>query len=710
VNRIRRARFVCVALAGAVLSCCSPARPPAVQPEIVTYEMKLAAILRLEDQRVLRETEGAPAASPPAAPSPAAARSDLTVLVTDPEGRVRRRAALAIGRVGLPSGVGPLVTALTDTEPDVRQMAAFALGLLGDREARGPLRAALRDPAPLVRGRAAEALGAIGDTEAASAIASMIAAELKAGVVAGLSPDDFEYLANPSAEAFRLGVNALVRLKAAGPLSAAVLDAAGQPVVHWWPVAWALQRLADKGTMPALMTFARSTGELCRALAAKGLGSLKDPAAVDVLLPMVQGWARDPRLGVVAVRALAQIGDPRAGPVLLKVLRVPDLEPSMKAETVAALGTVSSEQGGDVLLDLLSDPSPAVRIAALQSLRARDVQGFIAVLSGLDPDPDWRVRAAIAAIMGTLDAETSLPRLKQALADSDSRVIPAVLAALVRLQAPGTDAVLLSRLGDSDPIVRAAAATGLGELKPSGAAPRLADAYRSALTDPTYAARGAALEAIARYGAEPALPVLKEALADPDWAVRVKAARLLAPLAPAIDAAAVIRPAPVRHDAAWYAAPELVNPTVSPHVFIETTRGTIEVELAVLDAPLTAANIMALTRGGFYNGLTFHRVVPDFVIQTGDPRGDGEGGAAFTIRDEINDRPFLTGAVGMALDGPDTGGSQFFITLSPQPHLDGRYTIFGLVVAGMDVAARIQQGDTISRMRVWDGQTMSGDR
>jgi cyclophilin family peptidyl-prolyl cis-trans isomerase len=102
--------------------------------------------------------------------------------------------------------------------------------------------------------------------------------------------------------------------------------------------------------------------------------------------------------------------------------------------------------------------------------------------------------------------------------------------------------------------------------------------------------------------------------------------------------------------------------------------------------------------------------VPDFVIQTGDPRGDGEGGAAFTIRDEINDRPFLTGAVGMALDGPDTGGSQFFITLSPQPHLDGRYTVFGLVVAGMDVAARIQQGDTIARMRVWDGKTMSEDR
>jgi cyclophilin family peptidyl-prolyl cis-trans isomerase/HEAT repeat protein len=538
----------------------------------------------------------------------------------------------------------------------------------------------------------------------------MVAAEIAAGAVARLSPDDFEYLPGAPAETFRLGIDALVRLKAAGPLSSVVLNATGQPVVRWWPVAWALQRLADKRALPALMTFARSPTPYCRVLGAKGLGALKDPAAVEVLLPMVQGWAGDPRLAIGAVRALAQIGDRRAGPVLLKVLRATDLDPALKAEVVAALGAVSADQAGDVLLDLLSDPSPSVRIAALQSLRALDAQNFIAVLSGLDPDPDWRVRAALASLMGTLDADTSLPRLKEALTDSDSRVIPAVLAALVRVRAAGTDAVLLSRLSDSDPVVRAAAATGLGELKPPGAAPHLADAYRSALADPMYAARAAALDAIARHGAEPALPLLKEALADPDWAVRLAAARLLAPLAPAVDAAAAIRPAPIRRNAAWYAAPELVSPAVSPHVFIDTTRGTIEVELAVLDAPLTAANLMALARGGFYRGLTFHRVVADFVIQAGDPRGDGEGGAAFTIRDEINDRPFLTGAVGMALDGPDTGGSQFFITLSPQPHLDGRYTIFGQVVAGMDVATRIQQGDAIVRMRVWDGKTMSGDR
>ena len=149
---------------------------------------------------------------------------------------------------------------------------------------------------------------------------------------------------------------------------------------------------------------------------------------------------------------------------------------------------------------------------------------------------------------------------------------------------------------------------------------------------------------------------------------------------------------------------ELIAPQTSPHAFIETARGTIEFELAVLDAPQTARNFMNLARKGYFNGLQIHRVVPNFVVQDGDPRGDGEGGPGYTIRDEINDRPYLRGTVGMALDWRDTGGSQFFITHSPQPHLDARYTVFGHVVNGMDVVDRIQQGDTIQRVRVWDGK------
>ena len=95
-------------------------------------------------------------------------------------------------------------------------------------------------------------------------------------------------------------------------------------------------------------------------------------------------------------------------------------------------------------------------------------------------------------------------------------------------------------------------------------------------------------------------------------------------------------------------------------------------------------------------------------MQDGDPRGDGEGGPGYTIRDEFNERPYLRGTVGMALDWPETGGSQFFITHSPQPHLDARYTVFGRVVAGMEVVDALQPWDAIKQVRVWDGKTMSG--
>jgi cyclophilin family peptidyl-prolyl cis-trans isomerase len=155
-------------------------------------------------------------------------------------------------------------------------------------------------------------------------------------------------------------------------------------------------------------------------------------------------------------------------------------------------------------------------------------------------------------------------------------------------------------------------------------------------------------------------------------------------------------------DPAWHA---LIVPPFSPHAYIETDKGTIEIELAVLDAPLTVRNFITLARKNFFDGLPIHRVVPDFVIQGGDPHGDGEGGPGYTIRDEINQWPYLRGTVGMALDWKDTGGSQFFITLSPAPHLDGRYTVFGHVVNGMDVVDRIVPLDRVVRVRIVDGVT-----
>ena len=128
----------------------------------------------------------------------------------------------------------------------------------------------------------------------------------------------------------------------------------------------------------------------------------------------------------------------------------------------------------------------------------------------------------------------------------------------------------------------------------------------------------------------------------------------------------------------------------TPHAFIRTEKGIIQAELFIIDAPLTVANFMKLAREGFYNGLSVDRVLPNFRIEAGDPRGDGHGGPGYTVRSEVNRRPFLRGTLGMTLPGgKDTAGSQFFITHLPQPQLAGTYTAFGQVIKGDGLGGRI---------------------
>jgi HEAT repeat protein/cyclophilin family peptidyl-prolyl cis-trans isomerase len=716
-------RLAYVLLIGSLVAgaCASapPAPPAAAKPVGPSFEQKMGWILRLEDQRVLHDPAPVVAPAPPPPPkgqkAPAAVPPppppDLVRLLQDEEPRIRRRAALAIGRVALADGVPPLVATLQDPDPEVRQIAAFALGLVGDRRAREPLVAALADPAPPVQGSAAEALGLIGDPAAADAVGRFVARITDAGALAPppLAADDARR--DTPAAAWRLGVYALVRLKAYTQLAAATLDGSAQPRVRWWPLAFALQRLEDPRALPALMTFAKDASPYARAFAAKGLGALKNASALPVLMPLLSSGDRN--VLIETVRALGRIGDPASAEPLMKVLADAATDPQVRLEAVSAIGGIHTTVVGEALLDALADPSPPMRAAALRALSAFDRENFITVLSGLDSDPHWSVRAALATVLGTLPAENALARLDPLLADADQRVIPFALAALVKLKTPNAAAAALERLKADDFAVRAAAATAVGDLMPPNGAAALADAYRLGQRDATYTARTAALAAIVKYGAAAATPVLRSAFADKDWAVRVRAVQLLTQLDPAAAAGAdlQIRPAPTTLAPERYTAARLATPTVSTHAYLETDKGMIQIELAVNDAPLTVENFVTLARKGYFNGLSFHRVVPDFVIQDGDPRGDGEGGPGYSIRDELNELPYLRGVVGMALDPwPDTGGSQYFITHSPQPHLDAKYTVFGRIIAGMDVVDKIQPWDVIRRVRIWDGVTMTQNR
>jgi len=137
-------------------------------------------------------------------------------------------------------------------------------------------------------------------------------------------------------------------------------------------------------------------------------------------------------------------------------------------------------------------------------------------------------------------------------------------------------------------------------------------------------------------------------------------------------------------------------------VTIETERGNIVLELYPEHAPKTVNNFVFLAQQGFYDGVTFHRVIANFMIQGGDPTGTGRGGPGYRFQDEFASNPLRheTGVISMANAGPNTNGSQFFITHSPQPHLDGRHTVFGKVIEGQDVVDAIRQGDTMIKVTV----------
>ena len=715
-----RPPLVLLTLCAAILAT-GCARPPIVVPSAPpTFDEKVAWVLRLENQRVLRDAPRTPLVPDAAAgdqsvvrEAPVSPRSepDLVALLADPEPQLRRRAALALGRIGLPEGVTPLVSLLADPEVEVRQMSAFALGLLGDETATPALLGALDDPEPVVQGRAAEALGRIGAADAAPAIGALVRTHVTAAF--DLDPDDLSFPLSPEVEAFRLGLYALGALKAYEHMADAVLQDNGQPVLWWWPVAYALQQTGDARALDALVTLAAVQGSVGVAFAARGLGEIGNtnaPVAAEALLALLDLDRRDERVVVTAIRALARIDDPRIGDALRQFAIRPELSPTLRLEALEAMQQQLASGATDIFVELMTDPWPPMRATALKALARTAPDTFMLVLSGLGRDPDWRVRSALAEGLAFTDPEAATYQLTLLLDDEDARVIPAVLQSLATQRVQNVEQLLLDQLASDDVVVRKTAATLLGEL---GAGANSADAqaarvsalvraFEVAKNDASYLARSAILDALTALGGTEAEATLTGALSDADWAARLRAAAGLAVHRPDGLHADVIRPAPGRRSID-FAAPRLVRPTVSPHVYIETDYGTIELELNVIDAPLTADNFMTLARSGFYDGLSFHRVVPNYVVQGGDPRRDSEGGPGYTLRDEINQIPFLRGTVGMALDWQDTGGSQFFVTHSPQPDLDGRYTAFARVVDGMDVVDQLGQGDVIRRVLVWDG-------
>jgi cyclophilin family peptidyl-prolyl cis-trans isomerase/HEAT repeat protein len=647
---------------------------------------RLARVLEIEDTR-------------------SAGSGELERLLRDTDRGVRRRAALAAGRLADPALVPVLVELMNDQEVEVRRVAAFALGLAGDRAAVDRLVAALRDADAQVRGRAAEALGRIGDPRAAPAVSRLVVEALPDTISRVTVRGDDPGSSGDSWAEQRLALIALARLGDVPSARLALLDGA-RPRFDWWAATWLAMRLESPELRPVLSAAAGSDDPRSRALAARGLGALRDPWAVDLLLPL----ARDPdeTVALHAVRALGAIGGDRARAAVAAALAGPEV---VRHEALRAVAVLPPDPFlRQRLVGLVAERSPWIRAAALAALARTGPEDFALVLSGMDADPAWPVRAAIASALGEVGDDTAVGILHAMLRDEDARVLPAVLGALRR--ARGRDALdtLLRHLEHPDLGARVAAAEGVAALGPPEASAALLAAWRRGLADGPGEIEGrlAAVAALAARKDEAARDALVEvARQDSSRAVRARAAgalRAAGGAAPDPGPEAVVRPRQDYREAMAPFDPREGVPLYTPRAFLHTRHGTIEIHLDVVEAPLTAASFVDLVRRGFYDGLAFHRVEPGFVVQGGCPRGDGNGGPGYTLRCEITRRPFGRGAVGMALSGRDTGGSQFFVTLAPQPHLDGSYTLFGQVVAGMDVVDRIRPGDVIERAEVWTGE------
>jgi cyclophilin family peptidyl-prolyl cis-trans isomerase len=261
--------------------------------------------------------------------------------------------------------------------------------------------------------------------------------------------------------------------------------------------------------------------------------------------------------------------------------------------------------------------------------------------------------------------------------------------------------LMASALRDDDPGVRRAALTALSRSATAQDVGTALDAYHRAIRDSVADARSAALGAIAAAWRRDSVAFTDSGLtllralapaAEPLLRQRVSS------VTPLAHWRAALRPAPAVTATYQRVVRTVIIPSLRgspPQLVIDTDRGPIRIELDGVQAPMTSDHLITLARRGYFRAIRFHRVVPAFVAQGGDPRGDGSGGPGVTIRDELNRSRYLRTTVGMALSGPDTGGSQFFLTLSPQPHLEGHYTVFGRVIRGAARMDSLVQGDAI---------------
>jgi cyclophilin family peptidyl-prolyl cis-trans isomerase/HEAT repeat protein len=608
--------------------------------------------------------------------------------VNHPNDLHRLRIALALGRIGphTRKGVDVLVSLVTDPDRRVREMAAFSIGEIGDAKGAEPLFQLAADSDAGVAAEAVEALSKLARDPAFTPHRSRY----------------FEMTGEPRPNGVRArAVRYLFRFDTDEASDVAMKALAANSDAVRQEGAYSLARRAYAPARDQLHLLMNDPNTLTRAYATAALGRIASPASAPLVVAAL-GDAH-PWIRTNAAIALGRIAEKDRSIIraddLPRIFAVADdPDPGTRASILAALGyyAEAGETGRKRLIDTLRNGSQWERELAAGTIAKHfppDSQAF-REMGELTPWQKVRVIEATAAAphgAGIRSAHANAP---------EPLVRATVLGAIPDEQADAEVELIRKGLSDADVVVRANAIDRYGVLTKVPLEERirtLLDAERSERTAEMNDARLAAIGALGKIDAPETKTLVSELRGDRDPIVR----RVVAELAGGKEGPVPsYTPLPVERTPAEYE--EIVRWSRQPHsATIHMTRGKIDLVLLTQDAPMTAWNFAQLANRKYFDNSSFMRVVPNFVIQGGDPRNDMNGGPGYSIRDEINLQKYTRGAVGMALSGPDTGGSQFFITHSPQPHLDGGYTIFGRVYEGMSgVVDQTERGDRVETIRI----------
>ncbi len=632
----------------------------------------------------------------------------ISFLVANEDPAIRARAARALGRMPFPEFgsevTGPLCTALEDEAAEVRIETAMALGLRADPESAGVLLAYWRDQDPRVRKQIICAASKVRTPPIRTQVARSMQdpdLDVRQAAIRCAATWDTD---DPDSDAID---RQLIATLAPSRNDEGAAEAPDPEIV--WSTLYALQRRKSETGRGAFLQYATSPDVRARIFAIRGLANLK--ANSYSTRALVSAMADDDwRVVCEAALGLGEVKNPSAvGPLLSAVdhesihVRTRALEalrnyPDHTVEVLAAAWRGNSDLSGTVRGAAMWTLGEVLTPAETVSLLERAMQ---------DRDPVVRAGAATAAAE-TLESFRAIPMLEQLAHDKHRLVATTAIDGFKHHINPRAQGILHEFLASPDNGLRLAAISALSfedNASPADAVP-IARAMATAVGDiaPEVAFNG--IRCLGQIGGDEARRAVVKALDYPNFFVRRVAQDVLTDkfgqpraLSASASLRPILEPAEPGTSGVEIVGRELPVRTRNPMVDIHTSRGLMTFELFADEAPQHVERFIRLAREDHYDGLSFHRVVPNFVIQGGDYRGDGNGGmspAGESQGQEFTSRSYVRGSLGMPRnENPDSGGAQIFVTHRDTPHLDERYTLFGLMTAGGSVLDKIEVGDVI---------------